>query len=163
MTQNHFTLFYGKDRVSSNVCLSQHHLLVGLVIFQCPDLWLVSCHQSKALIGQCWNSQQNPMVIQSDNGRLTSQTTVIRKIISKCTQKYCWNFRKDELFQIIFLIRNAWMKNDFKNLKSFLYLINNECKNIFIWTVRDVSFEYHQAVVPFCWAVRPVRSLSTLK
>ena len=27
---------------------------------------------------------------------------------------------------------------------------------------RDVLFEYHQVVVPFCWAVRPVRSLSTL-
>ena len=25
---------------------------------------------------------------------------------------------------------------------------------------RDVLFEYHGAVVPFCWAVRPVRSLS---
>ena len=27
---------------------------------------------------------------------------------------------------------------------------------------RDVLFEYHQAVVPFGWVVRPVRSLSTL-
>ena len=27
---------------------------------------------------------------------------------------------------------------------------------------RDVLFEYHRAVVPFGWAVRPVRSLSTL-
>ena len=29
-------------------------------------------------------------------------------------------------------------------------------------TSRDVLFEYHRAVVPFCWAGRPVRSLSTL-
>ena len=29
--------------------------------------------------------------------------------------------------------------------------------------VRKVLFEYHQTVVPFCWAVGPVRSLSTLK
>ena len=27
---------------------------------------------------------------------------------------------------------------------------------------RDVLFEYHRAVVPFCLAVRPVRTLSTL-
>ena len=27
---------------------------------------------------------------------------------------------------------------------------------------RDVLFEYHRAVVSFGWAVRPVRSLSTL-
>ena len=27
---------------------------------------------------------------------------------------------------------------------------------------RDVLFEYHRAGVPFSWAVRPVRSLSTL-
>ena len=27
---------------------------------------------------------------------------------------------------------------------------------------RDVLFEYHRVVVPFCWAVRPIRSLSTL-
>ena len=27
---------------------------------------------------------------------------------------------------------------------------------------RDVLFEYHRAVVPFCWAVRPVKSLSLL-
>ena len=25
---------------------------------------------------------------------------------------------------------------------------------------RDVLFEHHRAVVPFCWAVRPVRSLT---
>ena len=26
---------------------------------------------------------------------------------------------------------------------------------------RDVLFEYHRAVVPFCWAAKPVRSLLT--
>ena len=29
-------------------------------------------------------------------------------------------------------------------------------------TYRNVLFEYHQAVIPFCWAVRLVKSLSTL-
>ena len=28
--------------------------------------------------------------------------------------------------------------------------------------ILDVLFEYQRAVVPFCWAVRPVRSMSTL-
>ena len=28
--------------------------------------------------------------------------------------------------------------------------------------LRDVLCEYHRAVVPFGWAVRPIRSLSTL-
>ena len=31
-----------------------------------------------------------------------------------------------------------------------------------MWS-RDVLFECHRAVFPFCLAVRPVRSLSTLK
>ena len=35
-------------------------------------------------------------------------------------------------------------------------------KYTFFYLDRDVLFEYHRAVVPFGWAVRPVRSLSTL-
>ena len=33
--------------------------------------------------------------------------------------------------------------------------------HFYFYGCRDVLFEYHRAVVPFCWAVRPVRSLST--
>ena len=40
-----------------------------------------------------------------------------------------------------------------------LNLINN--KTVFFEN-RDVLFEYHWVVVPFCCAVRAVRSLSTL-
>ena len=44
-------------------------------------------------------------------------------------------------------------------VKLFLFW---HCLTEIIWNcIRDVLFEYHQAVVPFCWAVRPVRSLST--
>ena len=32
-----------------------------------------------------------------------------------------------------------------------------------LYSSRDVLFQCHRAVVPFCWALRPVRSLSTLK
>ena len=41
-------------------------------------------------------------------------------------------------------------KNQRLNLTLYSYLF------------RDVLFEYHRAIVPFCWAVRPVRSLSTV-
>ena len=40
------------------------------------------------------------------------------------------------------------------------------CKYMIFWVLflnRVVLFEYHRAVVPFCWAVRPIGSLSTLQ
>ena len=44
--------------------------------------------------------------------------------------------------------------------KSFFFMMYLSRLNIN--RCRDVLFEYHRAVVPFCWTVRPVRSLSTL-
>ena len=44
-----------------------------------------------------------------------------------------------------------------------VYILHWLHYELFIINVcRGVLFEYHQAVVPICWAVRPVRSLSTL-
>ena len=43
---------------------------------------------------------------------------------------------------------------------SVHYRKSAKCCTWFI-NIRDVIFEYHRAVVPFYWAVRPVRSLLT--
>ena len=50
---------------------------------------------------------------------------------------------------------------------TYLYLSSLILRNYFVSPPlplsRDVLFEYHRAVFPFCWAVWPIRSLSTLK
>ena len=48
-------------------------------------------------------------------------------------------------------------KNIFVIFDAIAYLdLEYKC----LWMSRDVLFEYHRAVVPVCWAVRPVGSLS---
>ena len=66
-----------------------------------------------------------------------------------------------ELFTKITQNGKIWKPQE-EDLKIFLKHLN--CDPVSrIWTrSRDVLFEYHRAVVPLCWVVWPVRSLSTL-
>ena len=62
--------------------------------------------------------------------------------ISQATQSSTSTTRKSMLFLSVHYRKSA---------KCCTWFIN----------IRDVLFEYHRAVVPFYWAVRPVRSLLT--
>ena len=44
---------------------------------------------------------------------------------------------------------------------SSIYFTGRSMIGVSCLDIRDVLFEYQRAVVPFCWAVRPVKSLST--
>ena len=80
------------------------------------------------------------------------------------------NFYETELMSI--WIEITWVYREGAELGRFYYLTQDgrlvftlghsqghKKKLIFlIYGSRDVLFEYHRAVVPFSWAVRPVRS-----
>jgi len=63
------------------------------------------------------------------------------------------------LLQIHFLLINPIRSCRNRNAHELVFCEIIRVKKIY---TRDVLFEYHRAIVPFCCAVRPVRSLSTL-